>query len=104
MLCKFLIRDVVLKGLLFNYQQSSVLDPNLEIRGGGWSPKKFFPTFGPQFGLKIGVVWGGGGVLSPLPLDPPLGLCVYKCKIYVHTKYEKRMTALYFHCQSHTCI
>ena len=29
-----------------------VLDPDLAIGGGGWSPKKFFFPFGPQFGLK----------------------------------------------------
>ena len=30
-----------------------VLDPDLEIKGGGgWSPKNFFLPFGPQFGLR----------------------------------------------------
>ena len=42
---------------------SAVPDPDLEIKGGGssrplhnrggWSPKKIFWPFGPQFGLKI---------------------------------------------------
>ena len=36
-------------------------------RGRGGCPKKLFPLFGPQFGLKI----GGPGPSGP-PLDPPL--------------------------------
>ena len=33
----------------------SVADPDFEMRGegGGWSPRKIFWPFGPQFGLKI---------------------------------------------------
>ena len=47
-------------------------DPDLEIRGGGGviqtlrkggSPKLFFRSFGPQFGLKI----RGRGPPGPLP-------------------------------------
>ena len=32
--------------------------PDLEIRGRLGLKKKFFRSFGPQFGLKMG--WGGG--------------------------------------------
>ena len=39
--------------------------PVPEIRGGGGSPKKYFPPFGPHFGRKIS---GGGGAG---PLAPP---------------------------------
>ena len=67
--------------------------PDLEIRGGGWSPrpldkgegpvskKNFFRPFGPQVGLKIR--WGGGGGPGPRtpPLDPPL--------IYPHVRESK---------------
>ena len=35
--------------------------PDPEIRGGGQSPKNFFPLFEPQFGLKI----KGGRGLGP---------------------------------------
>ena len=52
---------------------TAVLDPDLEIRWGGRSSsplhkggpslKKFFPPFGPQFGLKI----GGAGPPGPSP-------------------------------------
>ena len=34
----------------------------IQTKGGGQSPKKFFPLFEPQFGLKIK---GGGGGLGP---------------------------------------
>ena len=37
------------------------------VGGGGRSPKKVFPPFGPQFGLKK----GGRAPRFP-PLDPPL--------------------------------
>ena len=45
----------------------AVLDPDLEMGEGGgegWSPKKFFWPFGPQFRLKLR---GGGGPLGPSP-------------------------------------
>ena len=57
-------------------------DPDLENRGGGGGgpsrplekarspPPNFFRPFGPQFGLKIRGVGGGGGRAHPL--DPPL--------------------------------
>ena len=57
-------------------------DPNLEIRGEGGGaglPKKFFRTFGPQFGLKVR---GGPGPPSP-PLDPPLAQCSI-CRAHLH--------------------
>ena len=44
----------------------AVLDPDLEMGEGGgegWSPKKFFWPFGPQFRLKL----RGGGPLGPSP-------------------------------------
>ena len=51
---------------------SAVPDPDLEIRGGGGAkaglPKKFFGSFGPQFGPKIRGGW------APL-LDLPLFWC-----------------------------
>ena len=60
---------------------NAVPDPDLEIGGGGrggggssrplekgGSPKKFFWSFGPQFGLKIR---GRGPPWAP-SLDPPL--------------------------------
>ena len=53
----------------------AVLDPDLEIGGGGgegWSPKKIFWSFGPQFRLKLR---GEGGVPSAPTLDLPL-LCI----------------------------
>ena len=46
-------------------QYIAVLDPDLEIRDGGGSlQKKFFPPFGPQFGLKLR---GGPGPSGPSP-------------------------------------
>ena len=41
--------------------------PDPEIRGRLGLKKIFFRTFGPQFGLKIGVRGGGTGFLGPLP-------------------------------------
>ena len=35
--------------------------PDPEIRGRLGLEKNFFRTFGPQFGLKMGVRGGGGG-------------------------------------------
>ena len=49
----------------------AVANPDIQIRAGGQSPKVFFRPFGPQFGLKIREV-GGGGVPGPA-LDPPGG-------------------------------
>ena len=42
-------------------RQYAVLDPDLEIRGGGLQKNVFWP-FGPQYGLTM---WGGEGVLVP---------------------------------------
>ena len=48
-------------------RQYAVLDPDLEIRGGGLQKNVFWP-FGPQYGLRM----GGGGCPWPPPLYPPL--------------------------------
>ena len=62
---------------------TSVADPDLQIRGGGWtsrpwdkgwgavSKENFFQPFGPQFSLKIR--WGGR---APRPL-PRIHYCTY---------------------------
>ena len=41
-------------------RQYAVLDPDLEIRGGGRGglQRNVFWPFGPQYGLRM---WGGGG-------------------------------------------
>ena len=52
-------------------RQYAVLDPDLEIRGGGRGglQRNVFWPFGPQYGLRM---WGGGrGSWFP-PLYPPL--------------------------------
>ena len=51
-------------------RQYALLDPDLEIRGGGGDSlkKNFFRPFGPQFSQRIG---GGAGGRTP-PLYPPL--------------------------------
>ena len=41
--------------------------PDPEIRGRLGLEKIFFLTFGPQFGLKMGVRGGGTGFPGPLP-------------------------------------
>ena len=47
---------------------------DLQIRQGAVSKKPFFQLFGPQFGLEIIEIRGGGGrVPRASPLDPPLG-------------------------------
>ena len=46
-------------------RQYAVLDPDLEIRGGGGLQKNVFWPFGPQYGLRM----GGGVSLAPSPVS-----------------------------------
>ena len=46
--------------------------PDPEIRGRLGLEKNFFWTFGPKFGLKMGVREGGDRVPRAPPLDTPL--------------------------------
>ena len=58
----------------------SVPNPDLEIRGGGQSPKKFFGPLGPQFGRKI---------RGPLPTRSTIGFSCLREEKYITNTQRK---------------
>ena len=67
--------QVVETSVTVNNTPISVVDPDLQIRGGPPAPQNFFLALRPHFGLKMGGGGGGGvGRVPGPPLDPPLYL------------------------------